>query len=281
MKKSSIFFLVFSVILIITGFILRNSAINSAEKQNIELFKQSITEKGDLVETLGFSSKDTNRISITISSGTINVIGNSDKSYVEIINYNPLEYVAYPNNRSFTIQDDIVSSLMGRAEGGNISFNGLRDYLRFEKHNSDKIINIYVASDAELKRFDIVLGHGNINIDNANIVCDYNLTITKGNINCTNTKELSNFSASIKNGNIKLDKTYVQHSDISIENGNIVFTTPSSVVYDYNIENETGSIVYNSETHKGAFVSTNEGANGNFIAHVGVGKITVTTFEEN
>lgn len=280
MKKTSIFFLIVSVVLIITGFVLRSNAVKSAEKQNIALFKQTINENGDLIETVGFSSEDTNRVNITIKSGKINIIGNADKSYVEVINYNALEYVAYPNNRSFTIQDDIVSSLMGRAEGGNISFNGVRDYLRFDKHNEEKIINIYVAANASLKRFDIVLGSGEINIDNMKLVCDYNLTVTEGNINCTNSEESSNFTASVKNGNLKLDKTYIKHSKISIENGNLDFSTPSYIIYDYNIENETGEISYNSEKHTGTLVSSNENANGNFIAHVGVGKITITTFEQ-
>ncbi|MBR5314901.1 MAG: DUF4097 family beta strand repeat protein, partial [Clostridia bacterium] len=143
----------------------------------------------------------------------------------------------------------------------------------------EKIINIYVPNNAMLKRFDIVLGTGNINIDSNTLVCDYNLTVTNGDINCKNTEELSNFTASVKNGNINLDKTYIQHSKITIENGNLEFNTPSYIVYDYSIENETGDIVYNGESHTGAFVTTNENANGNIIAHIGVGKINITTYE--
>ena len=71
MKKTSIFFLIVSVVLIITGFILRNNAIKAAEEQNVQLFQQTLTENGDLVETVGYSSEDTNRINITISDGTI------------------------------------------------------------------------------------------------------------------------------------------------------------------------------------------------------------------
>ena len=105
MKKTSIFFLIISVILIITGVVLKNSALKDAEKENIELFRQTLTENGDLIETVEFSIEDTNKINIDIKNANVNIIGNAEKSYAEIINFNALEYVSYSNNRAFTIQD--------------------------------------------------------------------------------------------------------------------------------------------------------------------------------
>ena len=144
MKKTSIFFIVVAIALIITGVVMRNNAIEKAEAENLQLFKQTLTDNGDLVEVIEFESDTTNKVNINISKANINIFGNAEKSYVEIINFNPLNYAAYSNNRAFTIQDDMISSLVGRAEGGNIKFNGVRDYLRFEKHNSEKIINIFL-----------------------------------------------------------------------------------------------------------------------------------------
>ena len=200
MKKTSIFFLIVSVILIITGFVMRNNALKKAEAADIDLFTQTITENGDLLETVVFSSEDINKINISVSSGDINIIGNAEKSYVEIINYNALEYSTYSNNRAFNIQDDLVSSLIGRAEGGDIKFNGVRDYIRFEKYNSDKKINVYIASTAAVKVFDIKLGNGNVKIDNANLVCDYMISIDKGDVICSDTEEISLLDAKLKKG---------------------------------------------------------------------------------
>lgn len=281
MKKTSIFFLVISVILIITGIVLKNSALDEAEKENIELFRQTLTEDGNLIETFEFSIEDTNKINIDIKNANVNIIGNAEKSYAEIINFNALEYVSYSNNRAFTIQDDIISALIGRAEGGDISFNGVRDFIRFNKHNSEKTINIYIASTAVVKVFDIKIDNGNLNLDKANLVCDYVVSIGKGNITCKNTEEISLLDATVKNGNITLDKTYIQNSKVKIDNGNLDFITPSYIIYDYNVENETGDILYNDEIQEGVFITTNEGKNGIFSAHVGVGKISIKTFEQN
>ena len=280
MKKTSIFFILVAIALIITGVVMRNNAIKDAEKENLKLFKQTLTEDGNLVEIVDFASDTTNKVSINLSSGNINIIGNAEKSYAEIINFNTLNYAAYSNNRTFTIQDDMISSLVGRAEGGNIKFNGVRDYLRFEKHNSEKIINIYIASNATVKAFDIKLDKGNITLDNMTSVCDYNIILNKGNIECKNTEEISLLDAQIKNGNIKLDNVYIANTKINIQTGDITFNTPSYIVYNYNIENETGAINYDTNKHQGKFETSNENNNGTFQAHVGVGDVTITTFED-
>lgn len=280
MKKTSIFFLIMSVILIITGSVLRNNAIKDAEKQNIKLFTQELTKDKDLVQTVELSSVDTNKINIELKDVDINIIGGADRSYAEIYNLNAIEYSAYTNNRAFTIKSDIISSIIGRAEGGDISFNGVRDYVRFEKHNNVKKINIYVASNAAVKMFDLKINNGNVNIQNIDIECDYSVNIKNGNITVKNTASISLLSADIKNGNINAENVYVANSDINIENGDLTFSTPSYIIYNYNTECEAGDIKYNTETHKGKFVTENPETNGNFNAHIGVGNITISTIEQ-
>lgn len=281
MKKTSIFFLIVSVVLIIAGLLLKNMGVISAKKENLELFKQTVTEKGDLLETIDFSPEDTNKINIDLSNVNINIIGNSEKSYVEIFNINALHYSAFENNRSFTVQDDFISSLVGRAESGNISFNGVRNFIRFEKHNSEKLINIYVSSDAVVKIFDIKITNGNVKIENINNVCDFNISVNNGNITCKNTPRISLFKANINNGNINLDNSHISNSDITIKNGNIDFSTPSSLVYNFDVECKAGEIKYNEEKNNGTFVTENDNKNGIFKARVGVGDIKIKTIEQN
>ncbi len=279
MKKTSIIFLIISLILVIIGLVLKGTAAKNAEKAGIELFRQNITEKGDLVEIVEFSSIDTNKINIDISNADINIIGSADKSYAEIINLNPIEYSAYTNNRAFTIKDDLVDALIGRAEGGNISFNGVRDYIRFEKHNPDKIINIYIASSSSVKIFDISVQKGTVTVDSVDTICDYNISIKKGDFVCKNTSDISLMKANVKEGNVKLDNTYVANTDVIIENGDLEFTTKSNIVYSYNVECETGTINYNTDKHTGSFVVENTNVNGNFKAHVGVGSVSIKTLD--
>jgi hypothetical protein len=277
MKKTSIVFLVVSVLLIITGFVMKNKALEQADEKNINLFRQEITDKKDLVETIEFSIEDTNKININLKDTKINVIGNAEKNYVEIINFNTLEYSAYPNNRSFNIENDIVSSLSGRAESGNISFNGVRDFVRFNKHNKDKIINIYLAANSQVKIFDIKLEEGDISFTNMNQTCDYNVILKKGNIKLAGTQNVSLADFDVKKGNIKLENAFIANANIKVENGNLDFSSFSNIVYDYEIESETGEIKVNGETHEGKYTLENDEVNGIFTAHIGVGNVNITT----
>lgn len=277
MKKTSIVFLIISVLLVVTGFVMKDKALKQADDKNINLFRQEITDKKDLVETIEFSIEDTNKININLKNTKINVIGNAEKNFVEIINFNTLEYSAYPNNRSFNIENDIVSSLSGRAESGNISFNGIRDFVRFNKHNKDKIINIYLAANSQVKIFDIKLEKGDISFTNMNQTCDYNVKLNKGNITLTGTQNVSLADFDVKKGNIKLENTFIANANVKIENGNLDFSSFSNIVYDFEIESETGEIKVNGEAHEGKYTLENDEVNGIFSAHIGVGNVNITT----
>lgn len=280
MKKTSIFFLIISVALIITGNVLRNNAIKAAEKNDLKLFQQTLNDNNDLVEKIDFPADDTNKINLSLINTDINIIGGADECYAEIVNLNSIEYSAYVNNRSFNIDSDIISAMVGRAEGGKISFNGVRDYLRFDKHNTEKAVNIYVTNDSTVKIFNIKLENGNVNIKNmADKVCDFTVTLDTGNVSVVDTAKISLLNVEIKNGNVDIDNSYILNTDISIENGNIDFKTQSNIIYDYSIKNEAGKININSEEYKGKYETTNETPNGQFVSYVGVGNTTVTLLE--
>lgn len=277
MKRTSIVFLVISVLLIVTGFIMKNKSLAQAEEKGIDLYRQELTENGDLVEIIEFSTENTNKINIKLKNTDIKVIGNAEKNYIEIINFNTLEFSAYTNNRAFNIENDIISSLSGRAESGNISFNGVRDFVRFNKHNKDKKINIYISSSSQIKIFDINIENGDISFSKINQTCDYNVKINKGNVTLTDTPNVSLTDFNIQKGNVKLDNVFIANADIKTENGNIDFSTASNIIYDYEIEAEIGEIRVNDEIHKGKYTLENDEVNGIFNAHVGVGNVNITT----
>lgn len=277
MKKTSIVFLVISVLLIVSGILIKGQGEKMAEKENIKLFRQELTDEGDLIETIEFSGEDVNKFFIELEETEVNIFGNSDKNYIEIINFSTLEYSAYPNNHTFNIKSDLISSLTGRAEGGKFSFNGVRDYVRFEEHNPEKRINIYLTSDCSVKSFTLNITNGNINITDVDLLCDYNINLDTGDIKCSETPTASLFMCTLKNGNVAINECFIKRTDIKIENGNITFSTPSAYIYDYTVEAEAGKIVYNGETHQGTFSIYNEECNGDFNAHVGVGSVDIKT----
>ncbi|MBR5322854.1 MAG: hypothetical protein IKU48_04855 [Clostridia bacterium] len=277
MKKTSIVFLIISVILILTGIVIKNKSVALAEKENIKIYRQELTENGDLIETVEFSPENTNKINIKLKDTDVNVIGNAEKNYIEIINFNTLEYSAYSNNRSFNIENDIISALSGRAESGNISFDGIRDFVRLDKHNTERKINVYISASAQIKIFDIDIENGNVSFNNINQICDYNVKINQGNITLSGTPTVSLTDFYIKKGNISLDDAFIANAKLKTENGNVNFSTLSNIIYDYEIEAETGIIKINDETYNGKYSIENDEVNGIINAHVGVGNVTITT----
>lgn len=280
MKVTSIVFLVISILLVITGAVVLNKSVEMAEEKNVDLFKQTLKDNGDLVNTVELSVENTNKININLKNTDINIIGNSEKAYVEIINFNVIEYSTFTNNRTFNIENDLMSAVKGSAEGGKIHFDGVREFLRKDEYNKDqKRVNIYLTPDSTVKIFDIKIENGTINVKDLDLLCDFYTVINEGSFVCENTPKISYIKSEIKKGDVKVNKAYVANADINIENGNIELTTPTSYVYDFDIESETGKIRYNDDTHNGKFTVENEETNAFFMAHVGVGNVTIKTYE--
>ncbi len=275
MKRTSVAFIIIAILLIITGFILKAAATKKAEIDDITLFRQTLTESGDLVETIDISDKDTNKIYINLDNTDINIVGGADFSYIEVINFNTLGYAVYNNNRTLTLENDIMSSLLGRAEGGQFGFNGIRDYLRFQKHNPEKKVNIYLSESSNVKIFDIQINSGNISFDKVSIVSDYILNLNKGNITFTNTPEISLLDVKSKSGNLSLNDILITKSDIELENGNLEYNNERSISYSYNLECEVGEIKIGNETFKGEHKNEVVSPLGIFNAKIGVGNIIV------
>ena len=52
------------------------------------------------------------------------------------------------------------------------------------------------------------------------------------------------------------------------------------LVYDYTVTSETGSIKYNDESYTGSYTTENDEIDGLFTVKVGVGNVTIKTFEK-
>ena len=94
MKKSTIIFLIISVVLIITGIILCVVGNAKSVSEGSKLFRQVKDENGNLVETIDLSEEVLNKININVPNANVNVYGNSEKRYVEIINFNAISTTA-------------------------------------------------------------------------------------------------------------------------------------------------------------------------------------------
>ncbi len=283
MKRSTIIFLIFAVVLIITGIILcvvgnakAESEFNSMSiSEGNQLFRQVKDSDGNLVETINLSDEVLNKINIDVSEANVNVYGNSDVCYVQIINFNAIEYSAYTNNRSFTIENDLISAMINRVSGGDIGYNGLRDYFRLTKSNDKKEINIYLTHQNDIKIFDISVGEGDINFDSIGTISDYNINLKKGNVTYKNTAEISKISASVENGNIELNGLFANQGIIEIGSGDLTLSSPKDVSYSYDLTVEVGEIKIGEEIFKGSHKTESNESGGTFTANVEVGNIKI------
>ncbi len=275
MKKSTIIFLIISAVLIITGIILCVVGNAKSVSEGSKLFRQVKDENGNLVETIDLSEEVLNKININVPNANVNVYGNSEKRYVEIINFNAIEYSAYINNRALTIENDLISAMINRVSGGNIGYNGLRDYFRITRSNGKKEINIYLTSENDIKVFDFKIGVGNVSFDSIATISDYDVTLGQGNLTCKNTAEISKVSATIEKGNVELSQVFANQGVIEIGSGDLTLSSPKDMSYNYDLTVEMGEITVGNESYKGSHKTENEESDGKFKANVEVGNIKI------
>ncbi len=275
MKRSTIIFLIISVVLIITGIILCVVGNAKSVSEGSKLFRQVKDENGNLVETIDLSEEVLNKININVPNANVNVYGNSDKRYVEIINFNAIEYSAYINNRALSIENDLISAMINRVSGGDIGYNGLRDYFRIAKSNGKKEINIYLTSENDIKVFDFKIGEGNVSFDSIATISDYDVTLGQGNLTYKNIAEISKVSAKIEKGNVELNHVFANQGVIEIGSGDLTLSSPKDMSYDYDLTVEMGEITVGNESYKGSHKAENEESDGNFKANVEVGNIKI------
>ena len=131
MRPASVIFLVISVIIMAAGLGLCFFAQNKAEDEGIQLFESETADSGDTVETIDFAEEELEigRIALTLSNCEVNV-SMSDRSYVELVNFETGHYVRGTSNQTLSIDDTInVRSILGFAQ--NAEFKGIRQYLQY------------------------------------------------------------------------------------------------------------------------------------------------------
>lgn len=275
MKKSNIIFLIVAVVLIITGIIFCVIGNAKSISEGSQLFRQKKDSEGNLIETIDLSEEVLNKINIKIPETQINVYGNSTKSYVEIVNFNAIDYSAYINNRALTIENDLVSAIINRVSGGDIGYNGLRDYFRITNSNKKKEINIYLTSTDNVKIFDFTIENGNINFDSISTISDYNIILNQGNVTYKNITEISKINAKIKSGNVELNSLFANVGVIEIGSGDLTLSSPKDMTYSYDLTVEMGEITIGNESYKGSHKHESEECDGSITANIEVGNIKI------
>lgn len=277
MKKTSIVSLILSAVIIITGIIIMSRGSSKAEAEGIELFKQTATEDGDLIEKIELDGQTISKINISMGNTDIKVLGSADKSYIEIVNFYALEYTSYVSNNVLTVENDFITTLLNQFENGDLSFGGFRNYLRLKSHNDHKQINIYLSSDMSVKIFDMKIKSGQIEINNIANAADYKIKATDADIYLKNTPDSSSVSFDVEKGKVVVDSTSAPSINIKMGDGNVNLTTPADKAFNYRIKSEMGKVIVGGQNLGNAYEKNFDAATGNVVIDVKVGDAVITT----
>lgn len=264
MKPASIISLIIAVILIALGIVTCYIAKNMAVKNGEALFAEEVD--GDFVKTVDLTESDISKISLITDDVKVNIYGNCDNlnesdpnhrlnSSIEFVNFSENYYSLSVNNRvlSFDEIPDLASMLKFWENG--VSFKGVRYYLNFKRHpdtNKEKIINIYLCSDKEIKIFDLQSKNSTLNIFDMISSTDYNvnsdeLLMKIDNISTSSKVNINSNSSPAKN--VKIDMTSNASIDtMTVNADSLEMTTEHLIIKNaINISCKTGRIAVRSD----------------------------------
>ncbi len=196
MKPASIISLIVAVVISVAGLVTCIVAQNMAESAGVDLFSEIKTDSSNTLSH-DFSADDINKIQLIFDEAEVSVIGNSESSYIEFINFKDNYYSLTSTSSliSFDETPDITSMLMFWENG--FSFKGVRYILNFNKDNAPKgkkEIRIYIAADKNVKQIDIQATTCTVNISNMTTSTDYLITATDVTLNTNHINTTSTVS---------------------------------------------------------------------------------------
>jgi len=246
MKPTSVIFLIFSVILIASGVGVLFLAESMAENEGIALFSQSIDENGNLIEIYDYTDDSIDRISLTLGDADINVYGNSEKSYIELINFPKSTYDLSVNAKTININNTVGIFDYERIKENGLKFSGLRHYLNISDYQDmNKTVNIYIKPDETIKVYNFSIGNGNIGIENITNSADYSVNIDKGNLILQNVQTWSTVNIGIDKGDVIMNNSTIDTCSVIVNEGTVEYTLDNMDAQLINVKTGEGTVYLN------------------------------------
>lgn len=296
MKPTSIIFLIVSLVVVLLGFATVGVANGLAASQDVELGMPA-AEDGNYYAEPEYDAGTVGKISISLGEATVNVIGGSEKSYIELINFTEGMYASSSSNRVFTLSDSTELASFSSLISIVSNFKGLRTFVDyFEMRDLERTVNVYLCDDYPVNAIDISLEKGTVNIKNNRTLTDYYVDIESGEFNMVDVGTTSVAKVEVELGNVRLDDCDIEQMSVTVKTGNVQATAQ---VNRFNVNIESGDFDYSCYSSMdatnvklaasagvitvdgnavGGFMQTSDAATGNMInATVNVGDITVKT----
>jgi len=256
MRPTSVIFLIFSVILIASGVGVLFLAQSMAESDDIALFAQSLDENDNLVEIYDFTDQSIDRISLTLNGASVNVYGNSEKSYIELINFPKSTYDLSVSSKTINIDNTISLLSLVRIKENGLNFSGLRHYLNTGDYSDKpKTVNIYIKPEEEIKVYNFSISKGDVVIKDITNSADYSISIGSGSIEMSDIESRSTANLSVDSGNVAVNECFIENISILIDSGDIDYTMNSmeNQIIDA-IVREKGTITVNGKDRGSEYI---------------------------
>ncbi len=216
MKPASVISLIVAVLLIIAGFVTCMIAKNMAEAEGQPLFAED-REYG-LVNTIDLTDTSISKLECNVDDAEIHIIGKSEKSYMELVNFRENYYSFSDSNRVITFDEVAdVTSMLKFWENG-VSFKGIR-YLftaKTEEPVGDKVLNLYLGGEnVDLKIVSITGKNCKVYLDNLEYNADYTITLENGELHCSRLRTQSKLVYSGDTLALDLDVSSFAQSEIT------------------------------------------------------------------
>ncbi len=225
MKPTSIIFLVVSLFVILTGWLVCRDAEDRAAKEDVQLFDSAINAEKEYVNTFEFAQGEIyNKIELVVGDADVYIYGGYSEAKMEIINFSDGSYRMTTANRNINVDTTIDLMAIVKFWESGFSFRGLRNYFR----NSDvdkaavKRVVLYLPSDSDVNIINVTVGTGNVYVSNLDTKIDVNLKINRGNATLTSFYTSSSLIADIDTGDIYMRDVATNIFEASIRSeGNI------------------------------------------------------------
>lgn len=207
--------LLLGAIIMAAGFIVCIAGAVVANVNGDSLFAGEM--EGGKGYTYTFDGESITKIDIEATDVTVNIIGASAESKIELINFNENMYAFNCEKRYITFKESPdIKSMLNFFENG-VTFKGMRYILRLGANDGDKIINIYLTDADTVNNFAISIGKGKISVSDIKTDSGYKFTVEDGTVSLSNVSTSSDISVSAANSNdLDLIFNNVKANDLAV-----------------------------------------------------------------
>ena len=178
MKPTSVIFLIVSAVLVVAGVVTCHFAadLNTVDGTPI------IHPAGeDLIFNYDFSKDQINTVKMVLKEAEVNIIGEAETSYIELINFSAGSYEFSSAHPTLSV----INNWDGLSLSGIASFvseiNGLCGLVNyFNLQGSEKVVNLYIAPDSTVDGVTCELAEGTVRMEKCNMSRDYNIKVEDG-----------------------------------------------------------------------------------------------------